>query len=78
MAIPYRIAEFKSTNIFVMAIFGPTAMANLIPANISGYKLTVAANPLAILVIQDSYKLIQACKYHTSPWKTAWYSAQTC
>ena len=28
MAIPYRIAKFKSANIFTMAIYGPTAKFN--------------------------------------------------
>ena len=28
MAIPYRTAKFKSTNIFAMAILGPTAKFN--------------------------------------------------
>ena len=33
MAIPYQTAKFRSANILVMEILGPTA--NLIPANIS-------------------------------------------
>ena len=35
MAILYQTAKFKSANIFVMAILGPTAEFNF--RNISGY-----------------------------------------
>ena len=39
MAIPYQTAKFKSANIFTIAIW--VQPSNLIPANISGYTVSV-------------------------------------
>ena len=55
MAILYRTAKFKSTNILVIAIWG--SLPNLIPANISGYTVHHSMAQMCIQSEVDIMKL---------------------